>query len=230
MEIDEAINKWLKLLDGKLNGVYDKNEIWGHCVLVTAIVRDYSKTVLQLLNENKSLPAQVVLRSLAEIVIKTCWCIQDARENIKSYHEKNQRLSKSALLEQKKFLKRAHECFDDSNIYANLQQNENWLRKLSHVKEAPNNLELCKELFGDRGQLYYQILFGQIHQVVHADLAWMQKLRISGIGEIYANGDDAVIFKQISAACIYLILKHIYNHYGLEYSDISSEYDVIKNS
>jgi len=72
MEIDGSINEWLQQIEEKLGSVDDKNEVWNHCVLVLAIAKDYSNTIFQLLNKDKNIQAKVLLRSLAEIVLKTC--------------------------------------------------------------------------------------------------------------------------------------------------------------
>jgi len=230
MEINGSINEWLQQLEEELDSVDDKNEVWNHCVLVLAIAKDYSNTVLQLLNQDKNIQAKVLLRSLAEIVLKTCWCIKDAGGNIELYYYKNQRLSKSSLLEQKKLTKRAYECFNDPIIKAHLQIHDDSLSKLSNVKCAPDNIGLCKELFGNNNaQLLYHILFGQLHQVVHADLAWMQKLKISESGEIYEDENDAYINKKLCIACVYLILEYIYRYYNFDFSNIKSQYERIKN-
>ena len=230
MEINGSINDWLQKLEEKLDSVDDKNEVWNHCVLVLAIAKDYSNAILQLLNQKKNIQAKVLLRSLAEIILKTCWCIKDAGGNIKLYYDKNQRLSKSSILEQKKLTKRAYECFKDPIIKAHLQIHDDNLLKLSNVKCAPDNIGLCKELFGnDAHQLFYLILFGELHQVVHANLGWMQKLKISGSGEIYEDENDASINKKLCVACVYLILEHIYKYYNLDFSNIKSQYERIKN-
>ena len=231
MEIDGSINEWLQQVEEKLDSVDDKNEVWNHCVLVLAITKDYSNTILQLLNQDKTIQAKVLLRSLAEIILKTCWCIKDSRGNIELYYDKNQRLSKSSLLEQKKLTKRAYEVFNDPIIKAHVQINEDNLSKLSNVKCAPDNAGLCKELFGnDAYQLFYLILFGELHQVVHANLGWIQKLNISDSGEIYEDENDASINKKICIACVYLILEHIYGYYNYDFSNIKSRYERIKNS
>jgi hypothetical protein len=229
MEIDEIINEWLKHLEEKLDSVDKKNEVWNHCILVLAITKDYSNTILQLLNKDKNIQAKVLLRSLAEIVLKTCWCIKDAGGNIRLYYDKNQRLSKSSLLEQKKLTKRAYECFNDPIIKAHLQIYDDSLSKLSNVKYAPDNIGLCKELFGNNAQLNYHILFGQLHQVVHAELAWMKKLKISESGEVYEDENDAYISKIMCKACVYLILEYIYRYYNFDFSNIKSQYEKIKN-
>ena len=230
MENNQITNKWFELLETKLEDVSNKNEVWNHCLLVLAITKDYSNTILQLIKQNKNIQAKVLLRSFAEISIKTCWCIKDGKGDIESYYDKNQRLSKSSLQEQIKRIKRAYECFNDPLIKANLQMLETDLFKLSNVKCAPDDMGLCKELFNNNAQLYYHILFGELHQFVHADLAWLQKLNISENGEIYEDENDAFLNRKLCIACVYLILDYIYRYYNFDFSDIKSQYEKIKDS
>jgi Family of unknown function (DUF5677) len=231
MAINGSINGWLQEVEEKLDSTNDKNEVWKHCILVLAIAKDYSNIILQLLNQDKSIQAKVLLRSLAEIVLKTCWCIKDARGNIELYYDKYQRLSKSSLLEQRRFKKRAYECFNDPIIRAHLQIYDDALAKLSKVKCAPDDMGLCKELFAnDAHQLVYLILFGELHQVVHANLGWLQKLKVSESGGIYEDENDVPINKKICIACVYLILEHIYRYYDFDFSNIKTQYESVKNS
>jgi|WetSurMetagenome_2_1015567.scaffolds.fasta_scaffold212615_2 hypothetical protein len=230
MEIDRITNEWFDLLETKLHDVSDKNEVQSHCLLAIVISKNYSNTILQLIEQNKNIQAKVLLRSFAEIVIKTCWCIKDAQGKIEEYYNKNQRLSKSSLQEQIKFLKRAYECFDDQQIKANLQLIEMDLSKLSNVKYAPDDMGLCKELFNNNAQLYYHIIFGQLHQVVHSELAWLQKLKISDKGELYEEGEDKDILVKMCISCIYLLLEYIFKYYCFDFSEIKSEYENIKDS
>ena len=223
-------NEWFELLETKLESTSNKDEVWKHCVIVSTMTKDYSNTIQQLINQNKNIQAKVLLRSLAEIVIKTCWCLKDSSGNIEFYYDKNQRLAKSSLQEQIKYIKRAYECFNDPLIKANLQILEMDLSKLSNAKYAPDNMGLCKELFNNNAKLYYHILFGGLHQAVHSELAWIRKLKVSGNKEIYEDANETFMNKKLCLACVYLILEYIYKYYNFDFSNIKSQYERIKDS
>ena len=114
MEIDEAIHKWLSLLDAELERIGAKPEnskarkcIYDYCLLLKAMVSEYSTCILALDDEKKELPAKVLLRTLAELVIKFSWCMYEAAKDNASFFVNLERWGKTSLVEEQKFLKRA---------------------------------------------------------------------------------------------------------------------------
>ncbi len=106
VEIEKTINKWLASLDNNLRNVNSKDEqVYNCCVLVKFMIRDYSTSILQLSKQNEELPAKVILRTLAELAIKFCWCIKDAHKDIKEFYSKAERWAKNSSLERQNFLK-----------------------------------------------------------------------------------------------------------------------------
>ncbi len=234
MEIDETINKWLTLLDNELAsirgqidtnlGISDgKNCIYNYCLLVKTLADNYSTSILQLYNQGKELPAKITLRTLAELVIKFSWCICEAHKDISAFFVNSERWTKNSLKEQQKFLKRAFECFGDKQIEQNLKECQDGIDKLINTGNMPDNAQLCKDLFGKEGSLNYLILFGSLHEVVHSDLTFLQKLKFGDKGTLISD-DDGEIIKPMCMACIYLLLKYIYQYYKVDFSIIESDY------
>lgn len=216
MEIDETINKWLTLLDNELASIRrqldtehrmsdEQKHIYHYCSLVKTLAGNYSTSVLQLCNKGEELPAKILLRTLAELVIKFSWCICKAHKDISAFFVSCEKWTKNSLKEQKKFLKRAFECFGDKQIEQNLKECQDGIDKLINTGNMPDNAQLCKDLFGNEGSLNCFILFGSLHEVVHSDLALLQKLKVGDKGTLIS--DDGEIIKPICMACIYLLLK-----------------------
>jgi len=232
MEIEETINQWLVSLDNNLKNVSNKDHIYNYCVLVKFMIRDYSKSILQLSKQNKELPAKVILRTLAELTIKFCWCMKGAHNNVTEFYFKAKRWAYNSFLEQKKFLKRAHKCFDDEEINNNLTKNKKDIKKFETkgVKNLPDNAELCRQLFKEHeANLYYQILFGQFHEVVHSNLTLLERLEVSDDNIFESESDGVTVLNLTCMACIYLVIKYIYEFYGVDFSSIESDYSRLKN-
>lgn len=232
MEIEETINKWLVSLDDNLRNVNNKDDqVYNYCLLVNFMIRDYSTSILQLSKQNKELPAKVMLRTLAELAIKFCWCMKDAHKNIEKFYSKAECWAKNSLSEQQKFLKRSIECFNDVRICSNLKENKKYIKEFDTkgVKNLPDNAELCRQLFKEESSMIYMILFGQLHEVVHSNLFLLQRLKISDDKIFDSESDDSTVLSLMCLACIYLVIKYIYEFYGVEFSSIESDYSRLKN-
>lgn len=233
MEIEETINKWLASLDDNLRNISNKDDqIYNYCVLIKFMIRDYSTSILQLSKQNKDLPAKVILRTLAELTVKFCWCMKDANKNIIEFYSKAERWGKNSLLGQQKFLKRSIECFDDVKICTNLKENEKAIKEFDTkgVKNLPDVAELCRSLFkGNEASQNYLILFGQLHEVVHSNLFLLERLRVSDNKLFESESDDGTVLNLMCMACIYLVMKYIYEFYGVDFSSIESDYSRLKN-
>lgn len=233
MEIEITINKWLASLDNNLRNVNNKDDqVYNYCVIVKFMIRDYSTSILQLSKQNEELPAKVILRTLAELAIKFCWCIKDAHKDIKEFYSKAERWAKNSLLERQRFLKRSLECFDDVKICDNLKENEESIKILDTkgVKNLPDAAELCRRLFGENeASQNYLVLFGQLHEVVHSDLFLLGRLRVSDNKIFDSDSHDVTVLNLMCMACIYLVLKYIYEFYGMDFSSIESDYSRLKN-
>jgi hypothetical protein len=236
MEIDEIINKWLTFLDVELEKAGAKSEksdaqkcIYDYCLLIKIMVSEYSTSILKLCNEGKELPAKIVLRTLAELVIKFSWCMYEAHKDKTSFFVNCERWTKSSLIEDMKFYKRAFECFGDKEIKLNLKGRQDDIDKMIHIHSLPDNAQLCKDLFGTEGSLNYLILFGSLHEVVHSNLTFLQKLRVTDGNNLVSNDNDDTIIKPMCMVCVFLLLKHIYQFYGIDFSAVESEYSRLKN-
>jgi len=233
MEIEETINKWLSSLDNKLRNINNKDEVYDYCVLVKSMVGNYSASIFQLSKQNKELSAKVILRILAELVVVFCWCIKDAHKDKIKFYSKNEQWLKKSLTEQRKFLKRSSEYFNDAKIHDNLEICEKNIKVLEKkgTDNLPNNMELCHKLFGKEADLNYLILFGQFHEVVHSNLFLLGRLKISGIDDKIFDYDldDVTSLNLTCIACVYLVLRYIYEFYGMDFSSIESDYSRLKN-
>ena len=167
------------------------------------------------------------------MAIKFCWCILDAHKDIEEFHSKAVRWTKNSLLERQKFLKRSIECFDDVKICDNLKENEESIKTLdaNGVKSLPDSAELCRRLFGEKEAIQnYLVLFGQLHEVVHSDLFLLSRLRVSDNKIFDADFHDVTVLNLMCMSCVYLVLKYIYEFYGMDFSSIESDYSRLKNS
>ena len=236
MEIDKTISKWLALLDTELERVgtiYGESDaqrcIYDYCLLVKMMASEYSIAILELCNENKELPSKVLLRTLAELVVKFSWCMYEAYKSKSSFFINCERWTKSSLKGKEKFYKRAFECFGDDQIEQKLKECQNDINKLNNTDNMPDNAQLCKDLFGKEGSLNYLILFGSLHEVVHSNLTFLQRLRVNDKNNLVSNDNDNKVIKLMCMACVFLLLKHIYQFYEIDSSIIESEYSKLKN-
>lgn len=233
MEIEETINKWLASLDDNLRNVNNKDDqVYNYCVVVKFMIRDYSTLILQLSKQNEELPAKVILRTLAELAIKFCWCMKDAHKNIIEFYSKAECWAKNSLLEERKFLKRSLDCFDDVKICSNLKKNEEAIKEFDAkgVKNLPDAAELCRRLFKENeASQNYLILFGQLHEVVHSNISLLGRLRVSDNKIFDSESDNGTALNLMCMACIYLVIKYIYEFYRVDFSSIESDYSRLKN-
>lgn len=233
MEIEETINKWLVSLDDNLRNVNNKDDqVYNYCVLVKFMIRDYSTSILQLSKQNEELPAKVILRTLAELTIKFCWCMKNAHNNIIEFYSKLECWTKNSLLEQQKFFNRGLKCFDEEKICNNLKMNEEAIEVLDTkgVKNLPDNAELCRQLFKENeASQIYLILFGQLHKIVHSNLFLLKRLKVSDDKIFDSESDGGTELSLMCMACIYLVIKYIYEFYGVDFSSVESDYSRLKD-
>jgi len=228
MQIENAISDWFSQLSSQLNKIKDDELILGYITNISELAKDYSESVLILLRNGKPLAAHTVLRTLAELVIKFCWCIKDARKDRTSFYSKAEIWTKHSLSEHLRYLKRAHECFNDKRIQNNIDNVTNSISKLKDVQDMPNNLVLCKELFTENGILYYHILFGGMNPVVHPNLETIQRLGIVQNGELAFEANDRMLLEQLGMTCVYLIIEYIFKYYKIDLSSIKQDYEKLK--
>ncbi|OHB59702.1 MAG: hypothetical protein A2173_05585 [Planctomycetes bacterium RBG_13_44_8b] len=240
MEIDETINKWLTNLDVELANIEEqictlpeiadaKKIIYGYCSRIRSVVREYSESILHLCDQGKELPAKIILRTLAELVIKFSWCMNEAHKDISMFFENCQRWTRKSKEEQTRFYKKAFECFGDNQIEQNLKNLQEDLNQFVSITNIPNNEQLCKDLFGNEGGLNYFVLFGQLHEIVHSHLTFLEKIKTSNKGTLISEDDNIEFIKLICMTCIYLFLKYTYQYYKLDFSVIESDYIRLKN-
>jgi len=237
MEIDKTIRKWLILLGAELErvgAISEKSDaqkcIYDYCLLIKIMVSEYSICILELSNENKELPARVLLRTLAELVIKFSWCMYEAHKDKSSFLTNCERWTKSSLMEKQKFNKRASECFNDKEIEQNLKECQDDINNtLINIRNMPDNAQLCKDLFGKKGGLYYLILFGSLHEVVHSNLTFLQRLGVTDKNNLVSYDNGNIVIKPMCMACVFLLLKHIYQFYQIDLTAIESEYSRLKD-
>ena len=158
--------------------------------------------------------------------------MKDAHKNIKEFYSRTERWTKNSLLEERKFLKRSIECFDDVKICSNLKKNEDAIKEYNTngVKNLPDTAELCRKLFKQKeASQNYLVLFGQLHEVVHSNLSLLKRLRVSDNKLFDSESDDGTALSLMCMACIYLVIKYIYEFYGMDFSSIKSDYSRLKN-
>lgn len=229
MLIEKTISNWFAQLYSQLVKVKDDCLIYGYSSNMPYITKDYCEAALILLRNHKPLPAQMVTRALAEIVIKFCWCIKDAKGNDVSFYSKAQIWTKQSLSERLRYLKRAQECFNNNSIQRNIENVTKDFDKLRNVQDMPNNLTLCKNVFGEEnGTLHYHILFGGMNPIVHSNLGIIQKLQIVQTGGLSSDEDDEILVEQLCMVCVYLLIKSIYKYYDIDFSNIERDYKYLK--
>ncbi len=141
-------------------------------------------------------------------------------------------MGKKFVIRTTKFLKRSLEFFDDAKIRNNLKSCEKNIKVLDDkgTKSLPNTAGLCSGLFEEhKANLNYLISFQSLCEVVHSDLSLLRRLRISDNKIFDPDLDDVTVLNLMCMSCIYLVLRYIYEYYGMDFSSIECDYSRLKN-
>lgn len=236
MEIDETIKNWLGQSEGQLQSLKYKDDISNFCLGLIPLIRDYSISILLLLNNGKRLPPKALLRVLSELVIKFCWCMKDAEADKINFYRKNERWGKTACEKQKKFLELSLNlpCNDQERqkIQKNLNSCESWIKKLNEKKTKgfPGTMDMFKDLFGSNAKMNYLILHHQFSDVIHSDLFLLGRLIAVGGNTTIIDDEpeNNTVLKQVCLCGVYLFLESIYKYHKLDFKEIRSCYEILK--
>lgn len=236
MEIDKTINKWLKEIETELQLQRHKdNDITNFCLGIMPLVKNYSTSILLLVNNDKKLPAKVLLRVLSELVIKFCWCMKGAEIDKINFYRRNQRWVKTACEKQKKFLELSFNLPCDEQERQKIQKNLNdcksWIEKLKDkTKGLPGTMDMFEDLFKSNAKLNYLILHHQFNDVIHSDLFLLGRLCAVGGNRTIIDDEpeNHTILKQVCLCCVYLFLESVYKYHKLDFAEIGSCYEILK--
>lgn len=235
MEIDETIKNWLLQIEVKLQSLKCKDDITNFCLGLIPVIKDYSISILLLLNNDKRLPTKALLRVLSELVIKFCWCMKDAEIDKINFYSKNERWGKTACEKRKKFLELSLNlpCNNQERqrIQDNLNNCELWTVKLKNkTKGLPGTMDMFQNLFGSNAKLNYLILHHQFNDVIHSDIFLLSRLIGIKGGTVITDDEleTADVLKQVCLCCAYLFLEPVYKYHKIDFYDIRSCYEILK--
>lgn len=237
--VASTVDKWLltethnKLVDKGLKDTPANNL----CLSVIPVAHTYCRAILQLANPNASsdknciLPAMGLLRVLAELTLRTCWCLIEPEPDVKVT-----RWLKQSYIEQRKFLERMvmvcvvpardkQEC---------LEEIKDLTKHIDGIPHKPawqlwDNIKELPDVYKD----IYRLLYSVMHRGIHPDLVVLDDtLRQEG-SEMMSLGDfghipSYVLWKHC-LNIVYELVVHIQTHYKWDTSSLEAEHLAIIN-
>lgn len=238
--IARTIDKWLikethnKLVDAGLEDTPVNNL----CLSVIPVAHTYCRAILQLVktnansNANCILPAMGLLRVLAELTLRTCWCLIEPEPAVKV-----PRWLKQSYIERTRFLERmvmvcTVPAKDKEECLKEIKELTKYIDDIPH-KPAGKLWDCVKEL-PDIYKDIYRLLYGVMHRGIHPDILVLgDTLRQEG-AEMMSLGDfghipSNVLWKHC-LNIIYELVVHIQTYYEWNTTSLKEEHlQITKN-
>lgn len=238
-EVASMVDKWLlkethdKLVDAGL----EDTPINNLCLSVIPVAHTYCRAILQLArpnaspNENCILPAMGLLRVLAELTLRTCWCLVEPEPDVKVT-----RWLKQSYIERTKFLERmVMVCtIPDKDKEECLKEIKDLTRYIDSIPHEPaGGLWSCVKELPEVYKDIYRLLYGVMHRGIHPDILVLgDTLRQEG-AEMMSLGDfghipSNVLWKHC-LNIVYELVVNIQTHYKWDTSSLKAEHLAIIN-
>lgn len=238
--VAKTVDKWLlkethdKLVEAGLQDAPVNNL----CLSVIPVAHTYCRAILQLTRTNASsntnciLPAMGLLRVLAELTLRTCWCLVEPEPDVKV-----PRWLKQSYIERTRFLERMiMVCTvpekDKEECIKEIKELTRYIDDIPH-KPAGKLWDCIKEL-PDVYKDIYRLLYGVMHRGIHPDILVLgDTLRQEG-SEMLSLGDFShipsnVIWKHC-LNIMYELVVHIQTYYKLDTESLKAEHQEIIKS
>lgn len=238
--VANTVDKWLlkethhKLRDADLEDTPVNNL----CLTVIPVAHTYCRAILQLVktnagsNANCILPAMGLLRVLAELTLRTCWCLSKPEPNIKvlrwlkqSYIERTRLLEKTVMV-----------CTipdkDKEDCLKEIKELTKYINDIPH-KPAGKLWDCIKEL-PDVYKDIYRLLYGVMHRGIHPDILVLgDTLRQEGVEMVSLGDFEHIPSNVLWKHCInivYELVAHIQTYYEWDTKNLKAKHgEIIKN-
>jgi hypothetical protein len=246
MEIDKKIDKWFKDAKVKLSGektYYEQYEldIDSLCLGVVVLVENYVGGVLLLLNAGKILPAKALLRVIADVSIKSIWCLRglehskdDFCERLEQWLRYSLSLDKQRIESEISILKKD---YDDVNLNL-IKKLETFVKVIEEEGIGdPNSEKLpslwnMREIWKKQAEMNFDALYRRFNQGIHPDWMVLQYLRRKEGDKFFYKSDIEEKEQDLKKFCLLILgylLEAIYSVNKWDFSDFEKDVNEIRN-
>jgi hypothetical protein len=200
---------------------------------IVPVAYNYCNAVFVLANANHRLPAMALLRILAELALKTIWCMYEDNPKNESHDVRILRWVKETNNEEIKLLKKVLPSADPGDT-ADIQRTIDYLQseidKNPHPSMGPffNSLD---ELPSEYKKNIYPVLYVPFNRAIHPNLKLFSDLiRQEGNNRTFLPDleVDVQALKIYSMTAAFNILSIVRLYYEWDYKGMKSEYIAIK--
>jgi len=232
--IETTTNKWFEETVSKVNDkVYSDTPADNLLSGIVPVAYNYCNAVFILANADHKLPAMALLRILAELALRTIWCMYKDNPRKESPEVRILRWLKTTNEEEIRLLRKVLQS-SDSEDAADIQKKidflQNEIANNTHPSVGPfyNSLD---DLPPEYKKDIYPILYGAFNRAVHPDLMLFGNL-VSQEGNkrtFLPDLDvDVQAIKIYSMTAAFNILAIVRIKYEWDYKGMKSEYLAIK--
>ncbi len=231
--VASTLDKWLltethnKLVDKGLKDTPANNL----CLSIIPLAHTYCRAILQLANPKASsdknciLPAMGLLRVLAELTLRTCWCLIEPESDVKVT-----RWLKQSYIERKKFLKGIVKAGivpgkDKGDFHKEIEE---LTEHIKEIKQKPaGKLWNCIEKLPEGYKDIYRLLYSPFHRGIHPDILVLGDTLRQEENEMMSLGDfDHIKPNVIRKSCLNIIY-HLVAHIQA-YQKLDTELEALK--
>ena len=233
-KIDTMIKQWFKDTTDKINNEIKPDTLGDFlCSNILPLSFNYCSAALTLLNNNFKLPAMALIRILAEITFRLCWCLYEDNPQKESTDVRTQRWLKESCKEQQKLLKKLLSSAN-ANKKEISKQISYFDKKIAEIPYKP-----AGNLYGSLDELnvhlkndLYPLLYGTFNTAIHPDLLLLSNLVKKDKNNCTFSGDfdgiDSNSIKFYVMTCAFWIVSLVRISYKWDYNNVKAQYLEIK--
>jgi len=246
MEIDKKIDKWFqnakdKLVGGKIYYKQHDLDIDSLCLGVVVLVENYTGSVLLLLNAGKILPAKALLRVIADVSIKSIWCLRGLEQGTDEFCERFEKwrryslsLDKQRMEAEISLLKQEQ---DDTNSGL-LNKLESFIQILEEegirdpYKEKMPSLWNMREIWKKQSEMNFDALYRRFNQGIHPDWMVLQCLKRKDGDKFFYKADIEENAQDLKTFCLLILgylVEAIYSVNKWDYSEFEKDIKEIRD-
>jgi len=230
-QIAQVTNSWFDKTASDINDYVKGDSSVDHLLSgMVPLAHNYCNAVFDLARLGRRLPAMALLRVLAELALRTIWCMYKDNPKEELPEDRILRWLKTTNEEEVKFLKRIQPTETAENqkkIEESISYLESELKKMAHKGTGPlyNSLDDLPEPYKKQ---FYPLLYGRFNQAIHPNLKTLGSLvkreegkyvLLTDLEEI--SGEALMIYSMTAAFNILAIVRL---HYEWDYEGMKAEY------
>jgi hypothetical protein len=232
--IEATTNRWFEETVSKVNDrVKNDTPVDNLLSGIVPLAHNYCNAVFVLANAKRKLPSMALLRILAELALKTIWCMYQDNPRGESHDVRILRWLKETNKEEIKLLKKVLPSADTEDA-AGIQRTIDYLQ--SEIDKNPHRFmgsfyNSLDELPTPYKKDIYPILYGAFNKAIHPNLKLLGDLvRQEGNRRTFLPDleVDVQALKIYSMTAAFNILSIVRLHYDWDYKGMKSEYLAIK--